>query len=414
MPILLITTIILALLLTGFIAIFIALILKQRKKDLEHFKEKTTLSEQVERYKQQLQDHENLHKLTEERFYDLSQRVFIHNQEHFLDLANKSIEQNLKLWSEQQNHLVTGQKNNFEKIIDPVREHLTALDKKNNELENRWVSTYSSLKQVLEHQKQSVDELSEQTQKLARTLYSSQDRGAWGELQLQRIVELAGMQRYCDFAQQVSMSNSDGQASRPDAIIYLPQNRHIIIDAKAPVQEGSDETTTQNLAQALKRHITQLAQKKYWDCDQQSPDFVILFIPTESTLQQALSAQPQILEEAAQKGIILASPASLIAMLKCIHMAWRQANLQENMKEAVELSKQLLERINILSGHFQDLRKNLSKAGESFNKAMGAYENRVLTTAKKMSVLCHGEEKIIKQVDTEQLPRLKTCKQEEL
>lgn len=369
--------------------LFLAWRLMQAKNSLTttsitHEKEKSLLE-------QELLNLQKMEKEKESNYELLYQKISAQQQEQFLKLATSSLESNIKLWQEQQKTLSLNQESKIQSLLTPVKDRLKEMDEQNRSLTERWMKTHSALSESLSHHNSSMDTLREQTQKLTRTLYSSQDRGAWGEMQLKRIVEIAGLEKYCDYSMQVHLKSAQGEALRPDAMIHLPQGRHLLIDAKAPLQYDPNDSKVEENAklhvQALKKHIQTLASKEYASLLDSSPDFVLLFVPTESILHRALKADPSLFEQAASKGIILTSPASLISILKCIHLTWRQATLEENVEKAMGLCQTLLSRLTKLSTLFAEMGKSIQKTSQNFEQAMASYEKRVLPTARKLGEL---------------------------
>lgn len=331
-----------------------------------------------------------------QEFELLCHKILEHQQEHFLKIASSSLEQQLTLFKERQEKLLSGQEQKMDHLVTPVKERLQEMDRKQHELNDRWIQTHSALKESLVHQGDAVSSLREQTQKLTRTLYSSQDRGAWGEVQLERIIEICGLTAYCDYRLQTSFKNRQGETLRPDALIQLPQGRQVCIDAKTPFQQDPRSISDQKIheeqvAQTLKKQIQLLASKEYHQALPQSPDFMILFVPMESTLHHALRAQPELVEYGAKKGIVLASPASLIAILKCIHLSWKQVSLQENVQKALSFSEELFHRLEKLSHLFDQLGRSIEKSAQNFDQLEASYQKRVLVSAKKLANLTKDE-----------------------
>lgn len=375
----------------GSLLLNITLFFVLQKQKISATASKSAYEKEIALLQQQLESLKSFEKEKESSLELLCQKISSQQQEQFLKLATSSLENNIKLWQQQQNNLALKQESKMQSLISPMKERLKEMDEQNRALSERWIKTHSALSESLSHHNSSIDTLREQTQKLTRTLYSSQDRGAWGEMQLKRIVEIAGLEKYCDYTLQVHLKGNQGETLRPDAMIHLPQGRHLLIDAKAPLQYDPNESKgVENAklhAQALKKHIQLLSSKEYSSHLESSPDFVLLFVPTESILHRALKAEPTLFETAAAKGVILASPASLISILKCIHLTWRQAALEENVEKAMGLCCTLLTRLTKLSSLFGEMGKSIQKTSQSFEQAMASYEKRVLPTARKLGEL---------------------------
>lgn len=277
-----------------------------------------------------------------------------------------------------------------------LAEMLSKLEGQVRLLEAERKTDHSTMKQQLKALIETERELKTETSKLSRALRSPAGRGRWGEIQLRRVVELAGMLEHCDFIEQ-GFEISDGIRRKPDLIVKLPGQRQIVIDAKVPLEaylEGVDHTDEilrgekfKLHAKQLKEHIVTLGKKNYWEHFQPTPEFVVLFLPSETIFAAALETDPTLMESAATQGVILATPMTLIALLKAVAYGWKQESLSRYAERVSELGQELYKRISDLTGHWGHLGKALENAMTAFNQATGSLERNVLSSARKFSEL---------------------------
>lgn len=313
-----------------------------------------------------------------ERFQALSTRALDVNNIRFLELA----ETRLAASRAEASGDLEQRKQAVEHLVEPLKEALARVE------EQQRVSRAELAKQV-EFVRQSHQELRSQTTALVRALQRPEARGRWGELQLRRVAEIAGMQRHCDFDEQVT----DGPY-RPDMIVRLAEGKNIIVDSKVSLAayleaaEQSDDTLASVRLDAhakhIRQHIDQLAGKAYWQTFTPTPEFVVLFIPGEAFLAPALERDPGLLEYAMIRRVHIATPTTLITMLRTAHYAWQQAALSENARAVFELGKELYERLSSLGRNVDTLGRSLTRAVESYNKTVGSLESRVMVTARKL------------------------------
>ncbi|MDQ6754837.1 MAG: DNA recombination protein RmuC [Actinomycetota bacterium] len=286
--------------------------------------------------------------------------------------------------------------------LGPVAEKLSDVQRQVALLERDRVEQYGQLAQQLRDAKDADAQLLLTTQSLASALRSNSARGKWGEVQLRRVVEAAGMLAHVDFEEQVHSLTADG-ANRPDMVVRLPGNKELVLDAKVPLSaflqaheasasEGPQGTSraSELLAQhakALKAHVDTLANKKYWESAGNSPELVICFVPVESILSSALLADPALLDYAISRNVVLASPISLLAILKAVAFSWRQDVLTESAKELFELSSQLYSRLGKLGEGVGKLGVSLKASVDRYNVVVGTLEARVLPTARKLNAM---------------------------
>ena len=297
--------------------------------------------------------------------------------------------------------------------LAPVRETLTTMQKKVADLEGERSKQYGEITEQLREARVSGEQLRSTTESLASALRSNSVRGAWGETQLQRLVEVAGLTQYVDFDVQQSIS-SDAGAGRPDMVIRLPGGKSIAVDSKVPLEsylEASEIPFTATGEEAARRtrlidkhvkavrgHIDALAKKRYWEGLQPSPEFVIAFIPSESLLSSALEADPALLDYSFDKHVALASPVNLWAVLKTIAYTWQQQAVTDEARTLFELGTTLYQRLGTLAEHADGLRRAIQRTVDSYNKFANSLESRVLVTARRFPGI--NESKIIAEPET--------------
>jgi DNA recombination protein RmuC len=285
----------------------------------------------------------------------------------------------------------------METMLAPIRDGLAKYDAKLGEIERERTRSFATLAERMETMSAASDVLRGETANLSRALRSSNVRGAWGELQLKRAVELAGMVERCDFTVQHTTSNGDDGRLRPDMVVHLPGGKSIVVDAKTPaaaVLEAvncEDEATRRRLCAehvvAVRRHIETLSRKAYWEQFDSAPEFVVMFLPSEAFFSTALEFDPPLFEHAFEQKVLIATPTTLVALLKAVAFGWRQEAVAQNAQEISELGRELYDRIRTLGDHFTDVGDHLAKSVQAYNRAVGSLEKRVLPQARRFQTL---------------------------
>jgi DNA recombination protein RmuC len=353
---------------------------------------------------QQLQrelDLVQLQRETEEKLYSerlqnnlntLAQRALQENTQNFLQLARETFG---RAQGESQADLEQRQLS-IQHLVAPIRDALAKNEEQIRQIEKERHASAGMLTEQLRGMMHEHHLLRRETGRLATALRTPSARGQWGELSLRRIAELAGMIEYCDFMEQVQRSNEE-RTIRPDMLVRMPGKRDLIIDAKAPmdayldaVDADQEEVRTQHLQRHAKRvreHVRLLASKRYWEQFAHAPDFVVLFIPGEQFLGAALEHDHQLLQDALQLKVILATPATLMALLRTLAYGWRQNVLAENAHKVRDLGEEVHRRLAAFLEHFEKLGRNLSSNVETYNQALGSLERSVMPSVRRLAEL---------------------------
>ncbi len=314
-------------------------------------------------------------------FNALSADALKSNNQMFLELAKKTLE-NLLIEAKgdlgRRQEAISG-------MLKPLKEALEQYQRRIRQIEQ----DYGGLK---EH----IKDLTKETSNLATALKVPQVRGRWGEITLRRVVEVAGMSKYCDFEEQPSVQTEDGRR-RPDLIVRLPGGRTVVVDAKAPLDaymdaiESEDEDNRQKAllrhVQAIKKHMQELSSRSYWSQFDPSPDFVVLFLPGESFFSAALEQDRGLIEDGISRRVILATPTTLIALLRTVAYGWQQQQITENAKRIWQTGAELFDRVYKFSEHLSKIGEGLSKAIDSYNSSVGSWTSRVIPSARKLKEL---------------------------
>ncbi|MBX5447834.1 MAG: DNA recombination protein RmuC [Acidothermus cellulolyticus] len=327
-----------------------------------------------------------------EMFAALSSDALHRNSRAFVDLATETLKQ---ITTAAEGDLAKRQQA-IEALLTPLRESLAKVEQQIEQVEKERADAYGALRQQVESMGKTSEQLRLETQQLVQALRAPQARGAWGEYQLRRVVEFAGMLEHCDFVEQATTDAEDARL-RPDMIVRLPGGKHVVVDAKVPLvgfldaMAAPDPATrdehVRRHARHLRQHIDHLASKAYWAAVPNTPEFVVLFVPAEAFLSAALETDPDLLQYAMERNVIVATPTTLVLMLRTVAYTWRQEALAANAQQVLDLARSLYARLATLGGHVNKLGERLGSAVRSYNDAVASLESRVLVTARRLADL---------------------------
>jgi DNA recombination protein RmuC len=352
----------------------------------------TTFLEESKAFEEQKALLDEAQKKLADAFNALSSDALRKNNQAFLELARETLEgynKEAKGELEKRQQAIDG-------LVSPLKDSLQKVDEHIKEMEKERTSAYAGLSEQVTSLVDTQRRLQSETSNLVKALRNPNQRGRWGEMQLKRVVEMAGMLAWCDFHEQQTTTN-DGNILRPDVTVMLPNHKIIVVDSKTPLDayltatEATDDVARADALKAhsrqVREHIRQLSSKRYWDQFESTPELVVMFIPGEPVFGAALENDPSLIEYGVENKVLIATPVTLIGLLRSIAYGWRQESLEENAQKISQLGRDLYSRIAILTDHFAKVGKNLDRAVGSYNEAVGSLELRVLPQARKFKEL---------------------------
>jgi len=333
-------------------------------------------------------------------FAALSAEALRHNNHQFVELA----EARLRQASTEASGDLARRQQAIDALVLPLRESLTKVEGQIRTVERERIDAYRSLVEQVGTMRQSSEQLKCETAQLVTALRAPQVRGRWGEMQLRRVVEAAGMVEHCDFSEQVTVQTPDGSSLRPDVVVHLAGGKQVVVDAKVAfvgyleAMEARDDATRAARLRAharhLRTHIDQLGAKSYWEHFTPTPEFVVMFVPADAFLNAALEEDPSLQEHAFSRNVVIATPSTLIALLRTVSYTWRQEALARNAADIHALGRELHGRLATMGGHMSKLGAQLNSAVASYNSTVSSLEGRVLVTARRFSDLQVCDEKL--------------------
>ncbi|MAF91939.1 MAG: DNA recombination protein RmuC [Bdellovibrionaceae bacterium] len=366
--------------------------LEIRELEARNTQLETTLKEREESFQREKRSFQEQKEELEKSFGSLANKALESNVDQFLKLATERLDRK----SVEHKHSLSEKTEEFQKLVSPIKDLMSKLENDFSKVEKQRIEQFTAINEQLKSVGVASEALRKEASSLTTALRRPEVRGSWGELQLRRVVELAGMSQYCDFEEQVSVRKDD-QLQKPDMLVKLPNSRSIVIDSKAVLDAYLDAAEAENPEDrkvALERHaknlrsrVRELSRKSYWEQFESAPDFVVLFVPNEALLQAAVEVDKNILEDALKEKIIVATPTTLVALLKAVAYGWQQESVAANAMQIIESSKELYERVVQWVKKLSDVGTKLQSTTKVYNEAVGSLERRVLPSARRMKEL---------------------------
>ncbi|WP_245585534.1 DNA recombination protein RmuC [Pseudonocardia asaccharolytica] len=347
-------------------------------------------------------------------FQALSADALARNNEQFVALAEGRIKEAAAALAAKADGDATAHTQAISKLLDPMTATLARVEGQLRTVEKERESAYAGLREQVTAMHRSSEQLQNETKQLVNALRAPQVRGRWGELQLERIVQLAGMVEHCDFSTQVTGKGEDG-GIRPDMVVHLAGGKQIVVDAKVPFAAYLEAVESRDVgehkerlnahARQLRQHVDTLSAKSYWAAFDPSPEFVVLFVPGDPFLEAALQADPSLLEHAFSRNVVVTTPTTLIALLRTVAYSWRQEALARNAAQVHQLGRELHSRLATMGNHVAKLGRGLDTAVASYNQTVASLESRVLVTARKLTELKVADDDLAAPGQVERAPR---------
>jgi DNA recombination protein RmuC len=328
------------------------------------------------------------------------------NNQGFLTLANEKLEAARR----ESDASLAARQQAIDALVKPVRESLEKVDGKIQQIERERGQAYGQLTQLVRSMADTQERLHAETGNLTRALRAPAVRGRWGEIQLKRVVEIAGMLEHCDFGQQQTLIGEDGGRLRPDLVVKMPGGRRVVVDAKVPleayldaIETNDDEERRDRMsahADQVRAHVLKLGAKSYWAGLEETPEFVVMFLPSEAIYSAALEQAPSLIEEGVARKVLIATPTTLIALLQTVHFGWRQEKLADSARKISEQGRLLHDRLGTLVEHWSKLGSVLGRATEHYNAAVASFETRVVPAVRKLEELGAASNKTVGDLET--------------